>query len=260
MKISIITATFNSGKTLIDTIESVLNQSYQDIEYIIIDGASKDNTLDIIRQYEPCFKGRIKWLSEPDNGIYDAMNKGLALATGDVVGILNSDDFFTSPDVINRIADVFNDRKIDAVYGDIHFVRDSDLTKCVRYYSSQGFRRWKMRLGFMPAHPSFYCRKGIYERVGFFDCSFKIAADFEILLRMIFVNRIRTRYIPMDCVTMRSGGASTSGLASHRQILKDHLRAYKKNGVYSNVLLESLRYVHKVAEIAVQKIHFIGTL
>lgn len=228
MKISVITATYNSGKTLRDTIESVLNQDYPDIEYIIIDGASKDNTMDIIQEYECRFNGRIKWISEPDKGIYDAMNKGIAMATGDIVGILNSDDFYTSNDVLTTVASSFKNNSIDAVYGDIHYVNDNDLKKCVRYYSSKAFKRWQMKLGLMPAHPSFYCRKKLYEKYGGFDLSYKVAADFECLLRLIFVHKIRTQYIPMDFVTMRTGGASTNGLASHKQILKDHLKGTKK--------------------------------
>ena len=250
MKISIVTATFNSGATLRDTIKSVLGQTYRDFEHLIIDGGSKDDTLDIVREYEPQYGGRLRWISERDRGIYDAMNKGIAMATGDVVGILNSDDFYTSDTVLQAVAEAMQEQSVDAVYGDIHYVNEHDLTRCTRYYSSAGFRRWKMRLGWMPAHPSFYCRKKIYERYGTFDISFKIGADFENLLRLIYVNRINTRYLPMDFVTMRSGGASTSGLKSHRQILSDHLRAYRKNGIRSNVLLESLRYAAKVGEIA----------
>lgn len=256
MKISVITATWNSASTVRDTIESVLRQSYPDIEHIIVDGGSKDSTVDVIKEYEPRYNGRLKWISEPDKGIYDAMNKGIAMATGDVVGILNSDDFYTSDDVLAHVASAFEGLgdELDAVYGDIHFVDDSDLTKCVRYYSSAGFKRSKMRRGWMPAHPSFYCRKSVYEKFGMFDISFKIGADFENLLRLIFVNRIRTRYIPVDFVTMRTGGASTSGLASHKQIYRDHRRAYKKNGVYSNFFLEGIRYVEKLCELIVQKV------
>ena len=158
MKISLITVTYNAGDVLCCAIESVLHQTYPNLEYIIVDGASKDNTLDIIRAYEPQFQGRMKWISEPDRGLYDAMNKGICMATGDVVGILNSDDFFTSNDVLEKVAECFADNDVDAVYGDIHFVRSDDLNRCVRYYSSRIFRRGLMRLGFIPAHPSFYCR------------------------------------------------------------------------------------------------------
>lgn len=252
MTISIITATFNSGKTLRDTIESVLRQTYRDIEYIIVDGASRDDTLDIIREYEPRFGGRMRWISEPDRGIYDAMNKGIGMATGAVVGLLNSDDFYTDECVLERVAAEIMD--VDAVYGDIHYVDDGDLTKCVRYYSSKGFRRWKMRMGFMPAHPSFYCRRTVYTRFGLFDTDFRVAADFEQLLRLIYLNRIHTRYIPMDFVTMRTGGASSSGMKSHKKIIRDHMLAYKKNGVRSNYVLEGMRYLNKLWEIGSQRV------
>lgn len=252
MKISIITATWNSGATLRDTMRSVLGQTYQDFEHIIVDGLSKDNTLDIVRELEPQYNGRLKYISERDKGLYDAMNKGIAMATGDVIGILNSDDFYTANDILEQV--VKNIEDVDAVYGDIHYVDDSDLTKCVRKYSSKGFRRWKMRLGFMPAHPSFYCRRRIYSQYGLFDLDFRVAADFEQLLRLIFINRIVTRYIPIDFVTMRTGGASSSGFQSHKKIIMDHMLAYRKNGVYSNYFLEGLRYLHRIGEIVALKI------
>ena len=250
IKISIITATYNSGNTVRDTIESVLRQTYTDYEYIIKDGGSKDETMDICREYEAKFEGRMKLISAPDKGIYDAMNKGIEAATGDVIGLLNSDDFYTSDDVLQAVADAFvADDKIDAVYGDIHFVKDDDLTNCVRYYSSALFHRRWMRFGFMPAHPSFYCKKACYEKYGYFDTSFKIAADFENLLRLIFIGRIKTQYIPKDFVTMRTGGASTAGFNSRKTIMKEHLRGFKKNGIYSNAFLLSLRYFYKIYEL-----------
>lgn len=191
----------------------------------------------------------MRWISEPDKGLYDAMNKGMRMATGDVVGILNSDDFYTSKEVLQQVADVFQKENVDAVYGDVHYVQPEDLSHSIRYYSSKPFRRWMMRLGFMPAHPSFYCKREVYRKYGTFNTSYKVAADFENLLRLIFVNRIRTYYIPMDFVTMRTGGASSSGLSSHKQIMRDHLRALRENGVYSNVFLLGLRYIYKVGEI-----------
>lgn len=254
MKISIITATWNSSATLRYTMLSVLSQSYPNIEHIIVDGGSTDRTMDIVHELAPRYKGKLHYISEKDRGLYDAMNKGIAMATGDVVGILNSDDFYTNSDVLSTVASAFEDGDIDAVYGDIHYVHDSDLQKCTRYYSSKLFHRRWMRLGFMPAHPSFYCRRKLYDEYGGFDLSYKVAADFECLLRLIFVHKIRMTYIPMDFVTMRTGGASTSGLSSHKQILRDHQQAFKDNGVYSNVLLESLRYIYKIYEISVTKV------
>lgn len=255
MKISLITITYNSAKTLKDTLKSVVEQTYSDVEYIIVDGASKDKTVSIIEEYEPLFKGKLKWISEPDKGLYDAMSKGIRMATGDVVGILNSDDFFTSNDVLQKIAETFEqDSQLDAVYGDVHFVHPSNLNKCVRYYSSKVFKRHLMRLGFMPAHPSFYLRRECFDKYGLYKTDYKIAADFEFLLRVIYKAKIRTKYLPIDMVTMRTGGASTSGLESHKKIMNEHLRAFRENGIYTNKLLLSLRYIYKVEEILWSKI------
>lgn len=253
MKISIITATYNSGETLRDTMNSVLRQDYQDFEHIIVDGLSKDNTMRIVKEMEPLYKGKLKYISEKDQGLYDAMNKGIGMATGDVIGILNSDDFYSSDEILKTIAN--NITRVDAVYADIHYVNHDDTTKTVRRYSSKGFRSWKMRMGFMPAHPSFYCKREVYSRFGKFDTSFKIAADFEQLLRLIFINKIQTKYIPMDFVTMRVGGASSSGMASHKQIIKDHMKAYKKNGVYSNYIFEGFRYLYRIGQKFLYKIN-----
>ena len=256
MKISIITATYNSGQTVSDTLDSVLRQDCHDYELIVKDGGSKDDTLEICRSYEPRFEGRMRILTTPDRGIYDAMNQGISAATGDVVGLLNSDDFYTSDDILSTVERCFEEHTdIDALYGDVHYVDAKDTTHSVRYDSSRLFRRQWMRLGFMPAHPSFYCKKATYERFKveggkYFNTSYKIAADFESLLRMIFIGRIKTRYIGKDFVTMRIGGASSSGIRSHKQINKDHLRAMKENGVYSNYLLISLRYLYKLWELA----------
>jgi len=249
MKITIVTVTYNSEKTLRDTIESVFMQSYSDYEYIIVDGNSKDATIDIVKAYCLQFGGRMRYISENDNGMYDAMNKGIKMATGDIVGFLNSDDFFTSNNILQEVASTFESNEIDAVYGDIHFVNADNLSKRVRYYSSRFFARPLMRFGFMPAHPSFYCRLDTYLKYGGFDTSYKIAADFENLLRLIFIHRIRTKYIQKDFVTMRIGGISTAGMASRQQIMKEHLHAMKKNGIYSNFFLLSLRYIYKIGEL-----------
>jgi len=251
MKISIITTSYNSARTLRDTMDSVLRQSYTDYEYIVIDGASKDGTVDIIREYEPLFGERLRWVSEPDRGIYDAMNKGIALATGDVVGLLNSDDFYTSDDILATVAREFSCPDVpDAIYGDVHYVDENDITRPVRYYSSREFTRERMLMGYMPAHPSFYVRRSCYEQYGAFDTSYRVAADFENLLRIIYVNKISIRYIAKDFVTMRMGGASSSGLSSYRRIISDHFRAYSKNGVKPRYVLYFWRYVKKLFEFS----------
>lgn len=247
MKVSLITVTYNSDKTLLDTINSVLAQTYENIEYIVVDGLSKDKTVDIIREYEPQFAGRMKWISEKDSGLYDAMNKGIRMATGDVVGILNSDDFFTSNDVIEKVVAGFT-QDTDAVYGDIHFVNPDNLQRCVRYYSSKIFKRSLMKMGFIPAHPSFYCRKECFEKFGYYKTDYKIAADFDLLLRFIYVHQIRIKYLPVDMVTMRLGGASTDGWKSRLVMMNEHLRSFKENGVKTNRFWLSLRYFYKITE------------
>ena len=254
MKITIITATYNSEQTLSDTINSILQQNYDNYEYIIVDGASKDNTINIIKKYEPQFKGKLKWISEKDKGIYDAMNKGISLASGDVFGILNSDDFFTSNDILQTIARSFNENNVDAIYGDIHFVNNTNLNKCIRYYSSKIFKPYLMRFGLMPAHPSFYLKREKIQQIGLYNTSYKIASDFDFLLRAIYIRKIKTLYIEKDFVTMRVGGLSTSGLSSRILIMKEHLKILKKNGVYSNVLLLMLRYFYKTYEIINSKL------
>lgn len=257
MKISIITATFNSVGTVRDTIESVLRQSYSNIEYIIKDGGSKDKTLEICEKYESSFGGRIRIITAPDNGIYDAMNKGFEAATGDIVGILNSDDFFTSDDVIAKVAEAFvADDSIDAVYGDIHFVKDDNLNKCTRYFSSRYFRPWMLRFGFMPAHPSFYCKKSIFEKYGMYDLQYRTSSDFEMMVRLLWKYKIKTKYLNMDFVTMRAGGESTAGLASKRKVNNDIARSLKAHGIYTNQVLQALRYLWRIGELIYTRIKY----
>ena len=249
MIISIITATLNCARTLKDTLESVLAQTFCDYEYIVVDGGSCDETIELLKENEEKFGGKLRWISEHDENLYDALNKGICMATGDVVGILNADDFFTSTDILATIAQTMENKSIDAVYGDVHYVTRKDTGKTIRYYSSHIFSPWLMRLGFMPAHPSFYCRKTCYQTFGNYDTSFHVAADFELLLRIIYLGKIHTQYLPIDFVTMRRGGISSSGIKSYIHIMKDHLRALKKNNIYSNVMLLSLRYIYKIWEL-----------
>ena len=251
MKISIITASYNSVSTLANAMGSVLHQTYTDWEYIIVDGGSTDGTVDLIKKYEPQFGGKLKWTSEPDHGIYDAMNKGISRATGDVVGILNSDDFYTSNDVLSTIASELSDSSLDAVYGDIHFVRPGNPHKIARYYSSKRFRPFWLRFGFMPAHPSFYVRKNVYEQYGGYRTDMKIGSDFEMMVRLFRRHHIRAKYIPMDFVTMLMGGASTAGFSSHLLLAKEDVRACKLNGIYSNQWMMYMKYLYKLFEFRI---------
>lgn len=248
MKVSIITVTYNSAQTLAMTIDSVLRQTYQDIEYIVKDGGSTDKTIDIIKKYEPMFHGRMKWMSAKDKGIYDGMNKGIEMATGNVVGILNSDDFFTDNHVIEKIADAFNEKKVDAIYGDVHFVKGSNLKKSIRYYSSRLFCPFWLRFGFMPAHPSFYVRRDVFSKVGLYKTDYKIGADFEMMVRMFYRHRITYHYLPYDFVTMRTGGVSTRDINSRRILLKEDVRACRENGIRTNQFLIALKYLYKFLE------------
>ena len=176
------------------------------------------------------------------------MNQGILAATGEVVGLLNSDDFYTTIDVLETVSSAFENGDMDAIYGDIHYVKDDDLGKCVRYYSSAKFTRDRMMRGYMPAHPSFYCRREVYLKYGLFDTSFKVAADFEQLLRLIYIQKIKTQYINKDFVTMRMGGASNDGLNSRITIMQEHLRGFKINGIKNNIFRLSTRYFSKLLE------------
>lgn len=260
MKISVITATWNSGKTIGDTLRSVLNQSFTNVEHIIKDGGSKDDTLEICKSFEQKYytdgdKGRtINILSDKDKGIYDAMNQGIEAATGDVIGILNSDDFYTSDDVLARVAEEFEKNpELEAVYGDIHFVKDENLKKCTRYFSSRYFRPWALRFGFMPAHPSFYVRREVYEKYGLYDLDFRTSSDFEMMVRLFVKEKIRSKYINKDFVTMRAGGESTAGLAAKKKVNQDIAGSLRKHGIYSNQMFQSMRYIWRIGELLYTK-------
>ena len=258
IKISVIVATYNSADTLSDTLDSILRQTYQNYEVVLCDGASQDDTMKVVERYISLFGGRMKAVSEKDNGIYDAMNKGIERATGDIVGILNSDDFYTSDDVLERIVATFKSIPLlEAVYGDVHYVKPNNLNRPVRYYSSRYFRPRNMRMGFMPAHPSFYCLKELYSTYGKYRLDYKVAADFDQLFRLLYIHRIRARYIDMDFVTMRTGGASNSGLKSHLQIVRDHAKAIRSYGCQVSYILFSIRYIYKSMEVICSRIKYL---
>lgn len=249
--ISIITATYNSAKTINDTIKSVLCQTNKDFEYIIVDGGSTDETIDIVKSYESEFSGRLKWVSEKDKGIYDAMNKGIKMASGDIIGILNSDDYYTSDDILQTIADAFKCQNVDAIYGDIHFIKDGVPDKCVRYYSSRLFSPFWLRFGFMPAHPSFYCKREVFDKSGLYRLDYKIGSDYEMMVRLFRKHKISSRYVPKDFVTMRTGGASNSNLQSRLTLIKEDVKACRDNGIYTNELFICLKFLYKIFEFRV---------
>lgn len=243
MRVSIITVSYNSASTIADTIDSILSQSFKDIEYVVIDGASSDRTKDIVTS----FGNRIaKFISEPDEGLYDAINKGIRIATGDVVGILNSDDFFPNDRVVEKIARAFEENEIDAVIGDVQFVSPADTSKIVRFFSSRKFTLEKLRFGYMPPHPSFYVKREFYEKYGYYKTDYKIAADYELVLRFFLIHHIKYKYIEMPFVTMRSGGVSNETIGSNITLNKEIARACRENGVKTNFLFIYSKYFTKI--------------
>jgi glycosyltransferase involved in cell wall biosynthesis len=247
MKISIITVCYNAEAHLKRCIESVLQQDYNNVEYVIVDGASKDNTVAIVESYG----GRIsKFVSEPDNGIYDAMNKGLALATGDVVGILNADDMYADSTVLSQIMSEFkSDSELQAVCTDVGIYKDSELNKLYRYYKASAFKLWQFRFGTQPPHPGFFIKRECYLNHGNFDENYRISADFDILLRMLKVHGVNYKNIPLLSVKMQHGGASNSGLKSRMIMNRENLHSLRKNGVFSLSLLIWSKYFWKVFQI-----------
>jgi glycosyltransferase involved in cell wall biosynthesis len=247
MKISIITVCFNAEKTLLDTIRSIQEQDYENIEYIVIDGGSSDGTVQLANKFSRVIT---HFMSEPDKGIYDAMNKGLNLASGDVIGVLNADDFYPNPQVISEVVTSFkNNPEVKMVLGNVDFVSESDLYKPIRKYSSFEFKPWKMRFGFMPAHPAAFIKNSAYKQVGSYKLGYKIAADFDMFVRMLIVERLPFIKVDKTYVRMRVGGVSTSGLDSYITTTKEILRSLKENRVYSNYLLVLMRLLIKFAQV-----------
>jgi glycosyltransferase involved in cell wall biosynthesis len=229
-KISIITVCFNSEKTINDTIDSVAEQLYPHKEHVIIDGGSTDSTVDIIRTHNG-----IRWISEPDRGIYDAMNKGISRATGDIIGILNADDLYIDNTVLTQVASIFADNEVQACFADLVYVEQHDLSKIVRFWKSNPYQEGLFRKGWMPAHPTFFVRRQVYEKYGNFDLAFPRQSDFELTMRFLDVHKIKSVYIPEIWVNMRMGGVSNNSISG---VVKGNIEAYhacRKNGLNVNM-------------------------
>lgn len=239
MKVSIITVVWNNKETIKEAIESVLNQTYQDIEYILVDGASTDGTLDIVKNYGNKIN---KLISEPDKGIYDGLNKGVNIATGDIICFLHSDDFYANKDIINKVVNEFkNDNLLDGVYGDLIYTPKNDTQKVLRYWKSKEFKSDILKKGWMPAHPTLFLKREVYMQYGKFDLSFKIAADYDFMLRILSAG-IKTKYMPQVLYKMRVGGESNKSIKNIILKSKEDLKALKQNnigGVYT-LLLKNL--------------------
>ena len=230
MKISVITVCYNSVTTLQDTLESVLRQTCPDLEYIVVDGASKDGTRELIEKYVPKFSGRMKWISEPDKGIYDAMNKGIRMATGDVIGFLNSDDYYYDSNVVQDIIAAFEKNpEADAIHGNLNYINAQG--KIVRTWIGSPYKQGAFQRGWMAAQPTFYCRHECFKRYGSFDLTISSAADFELMLRFIEKHHISTYYINRFFICMRTGGSSTSGIRAILRNGSQNKVAFRKNGI-----------------------------
>lgn len=245
LSISIITVSFNSASTIKDTIQSVLSQSYKNLEYIIVDGSSKDGTVEIIRS---CGKKISKFISEPDLGIYDAINKGIKMSTGDIIGILNSDDSFYNDFVVDNITKAFEDYSPEVVIGDVQFFDPAKSSRILRYYSSKNWSTDKFKYGYMPPHPTFYARRGLFERYGLYKTDYRIAADYELLIRFLHVNKVNFKYIEMPFVNMRAGGVSNKSIFSRILLNKEISRACRENGIKTNYFNIYSKYFTKLFE------------
>ena len=245
MKISIITVSFNSAKTIRQTIESVLSQDYDDLEYIVVDGASKDGTVDILKEYE----GKIKYISEPDKGIYDALNKGVKLATGEVIGTIGGDDFYPNTQVISHIAKAFQDFKTDAIYGDKQYVNMGNDDMIVRYWRSGEYQRENWLKGWMPPHLSFYLKKSAIETYGNYITDFTCSGDYELMLRMLYKNNLSAHYLPEVVMTMRNGGTSTASWKHRYRANMEDRRAWQINGLRPHWFTLWLKPISKISQL-----------
>lgn len=243
MKVSIITVVYNNQATLDHAIRSILSQDYPDIELIIIDGGSTDGTLDVIQSY----KNQIsRWISEPDQGIFDAMNKGIQLATGDIIGILNSDDFYANNQVISRVVAEFKTQQVDSVFADLVFVKPDNLNQVVRYYGSANFHPSRFAWGWMQAHPTFFVKREIYQKYGLFKIDYQIAADYELSIRFLAKHQISYGYIPQVLVKMRTGGVSNRTLLSNWILNQEIVRGCRENGIQTNIFKVLSKYPQKI--------------
>ncbi|WP_317898519.1 glycosyltransferase family 2 protein [Aurantibacillus circumpalustris] len=245
MKISIITITFNSESTIEQTIRSVIEQTYKNIEYIIVDGGSTDNTLNVIEKYKPNIH---KIVSESDNGLYDALNKGIEMATGDVIGMIHSDDFYIDNNVIQKYADCFLKNKSDSVYSDLYYVDKTNADKIIRKWKSGEYKAGSFINGWMPPHPTFFVKREIYQKLGKFNIQFKSAADYELMLRFIKKNKISISYLPEYTVKMRVGGKSNVSVLNRFKANMEDRKAWEENGLKPRFYTLYLKPLRKILQ------------
>lgn len=246
MKVSLITATFNSSKNLKSCLQSVIKQSHEEIEHIIIDGVSNDNTLQIIKNFQK-INPKIKFISENDNGIYDALNKGIKMASGDIIGFIHSDDFLKSEDIISGIVSLISNEKFDGIYGDLQYVYKNNPKKVVRNWKSSEFSRKLLKKGWMPPHPTFFLRKEVYKKHGLFNLKYSISADYDFMLRVLKDSNLKFKYYPRVITVMRLGGVSNSGM---KNIIRKTLEDFRiiKNNEIGNILTLIFKIISKIKQ------------
>ena len=245
MKVSIITVALNNAEYIEACIQSVINQDYENIEYIVIDGGSTDGTIDIIKKYEDKIN---VWISEPDAGMYDAINKGIGMSSGDIIGILHSDDLYIDEHVIGNVVQEFRNN-IDSVYADLVYVERNNLKNVVRYYDSSVFQVSKFAYGWMPAHPTCFIKKNVYDKYGLYKTDYIIAADYELLVRFYAKHRVSYSYLPKVIIKMRSGGLSTRNFKSNVILNREIVRACIENGIETNIFKVYLKYFVKLSQL-----------
>jgi len=251
MKVSVITVCFNSEATIEDTLRSMQAQTHGNIEYIIIDGSSTDKTLQIIERYKHI---TAKVISEPDKGIFDAMNKGIGLATGDIIGILNSDDFYKSADALSKVVNAFASG-VSAVYGDIEYVKKNETKKVVRYWRSGIFSKIKMKYGWMPPHPAFFVRADVYKKYGTFNTQLRVSADYELMLRVLYKQKIKVAYLNKTLVCMRIGGNSNNSIKSRLKANNEDKLAWKINNLDYSFFTTILKPIRKIPQFIFKNKH-----
>ena len=245
MKFSIITVAFNAAHTIADTLASVAAQTYPSIEHIVVDGASTDDTLDVIKHQG---KHVARLISEPDSGIYDAMNKGLGVATGEIIGFLNADDVYADTEVLARVSAAMEQGRLDALFGDVEFVSHERPYSPLRRFSSRYFRPDRIAWGWMPAHPTLFLKRHVYECFGLFRTDYRIAGDFELVARIFHGNTLKYRHMPEVMVRMRTGGISTRGWRNTLLLNREVLRACRENGIKTNLPKILSKYPAKLLE------------
>jgi glycosyltransferase involved in cell wall biosynthesis len=250
MKVSIITPTFNSADTLQDTIHSIGIQTHSDIEYIIIDGGSKDGTIDIIKKNVDLIA---YWISEPDHGIYDAMNKGISMATGEIIAILNSDDFYVHEYVISEVVNCFKRNQVDSIYGNLQYVGRENTSKVIRHWVSGHYQRRKFLFGWMPPHPAFFVKRKLYLFLGQFNTQLKTSADYELMLRFLYKHKVSSHYLPELLVKMRVGGASNQSWKKRVIANLEDRRAWKMNGLQPYFFTAVLKPLRKINQFFISR-------